>query len=112
MYFLRGSLPWQGCVAQNKEQKYEMIKLKKAATSVEELTQGYPKEFKNLINYSRKLRFEERPDYQQIIQMFRSLFVRERFDFDFVYDWNVRKQALKATIDKASKRDDELRNIK
>lgn len=64
MYLLRGSLPWQGLHARDKEQKYDLIKLKKATTSVQELCQGYPKEFRLLINYARKLKFEERPDYQ------------------------------------------------
>jgi len=27
--------------------------------------------------------------------MFRELFVRESFDFDFMYDWILKKQALK-----------------
>jgi len=27
--------------------------------------------------------------------MFREAFVREGFDFDFMYDWNVKKAALK-----------------
>jgi hypothetical protein len=60
-------------------------------TSVEDLTQGYPKELCQLLNYSRKLKFEERPDYQQLISMMRELFVREGYDFDFMYDWIVRK---------------------
>jgi hypothetical protein len=63
MYLLRGHLPWQGLSAKNKEDKYELIKVKKAMTSVEDLTHGQPPEFKNLLNYSRKLKFEERPDY-------------------------------------------------
>lgn len=63
MYLIRGHLPWQGLNAKNKEEKYELIKVKKAMTSIEDLTQGYPKEFRNLLNYSRKLKFEERPDY-------------------------------------------------
>jgi hypothetical protein len=29
--------------------------------------------------------------------MFRQLFVREKFDFDFVYDWIIQKQNSKAT---------------
>lgn len=64
MYFLRGKLPWQGCNAHTKEEKYELIKQKKAEFTVEELTAGFPKEFKNLLNYARRLKFEERPDYQ------------------------------------------------
>lgn len=30
--------------------------------------------------------------------MFREAFVREGFDFDFMYDWNVKKAALKQRI--------------
>jgi len=39
MYFLRGSLPWQGLKAATKRQKYERISEKKMATPIEEL--GY-----------------------------------------------------------------------
>jgi len=44
------------------------------------------------------LKFEEKPDYQQLISMFREAFVREGFDFDFMYDWNVKKAALKQRL--------------
>jgi serine/threonine protein kinase len=63
MYFIRGSLPWQGLPAKTKEEKYEQIKIKKAVTSIEDLTQGFPKEFTTFLNYTRKLKFEEKPDY-------------------------------------------------
>lgn len=69
--------------------------MKKANTSFEELTKGFPKEFLYFLTYSRKLKFEEKPDYQHLIQMFRDLFVRESFELDFVYNWIERKQALK-----------------
>ncbi len=45
MYFIRGGLPWQGLPAKTKEEKYEQIKIKKAVTSIEDLTSSYPKEF-------------------------------------------------------------------
>lgn len=95
MYFLKGSLPWQGLPAKNKDEKYEQIKIKKAVTSIEDLCKGFPKEFCQFMNYSRKLKFEEKPDYQQLISMFRELFVRDQFEFDYMYDWILKKQALK-----------------
>lgn len=42
MYFLRGSLPWQGLKAATKRQKYERISEKKMSTPIEELTKGFP----------------------------------------------------------------------
>jgi len=38
LYFIRGSLPWQGMAAKTKEEKYQQIKVKKATTTIEDLT--------------------------------------------------------------------------
>lgn len=42
MYFLRGSLPWQGLKAATKRQKYERISEKKMSTPIEELCKSFP----------------------------------------------------------------------
>ena len=42
MYFLRGSLPWQGLKAATNKQKYEKIGEKKQSTPIKELCDGYP----------------------------------------------------------------------
>jgi serine/threonine protein kinase len=42
MYFLRGSLPWQGLKIDNKDDRYQKIYEKKKATSAEELCKGFP----------------------------------------------------------------------
>lgn len=42
MYFLRGSLPWQGLKAATKRQKYERISEKKMSTPIEELCKNFP----------------------------------------------------------------------
>jgi len=51
MYFLRGSLPWQGLKIDNKDDRYQKIFEKKKATSAEELCRGYP----GKINFFSKL---------------------------------------------------------
>ena len=38
LYFIRGSLPWQGMAAKTKEEKYQQIKVKKATATIEDLT--------------------------------------------------------------------------
>ncbi|XP_018573643.1 casein kinase I isoform X1 [Anoplophora glabripennis] len=91
MYFNRGSLPWQGLKAATKRQKYERISEKKMSTPIEELCKGYPVEFPTYLNYCRQLRFEERPDYSYLRQLFRTLFHRQGFTYDYVFDWNMLK---------------------
>ncbi|KAL6881956.1 hypothetical protein ACP4OV_011428 [Aristida adscensionis] len=91
MYFLRGSLPWQGLKAGTKKQKYDKISERKIATSIEALCRGYPTEFMSYFHYCRSLRFEDVPDYQYLKRLFRDLFIREGFQFDYVFDWTILK---------------------
>ncbi|KAI3878492.1 hypothetical protein MKX03_007272, partial [Papaver bracteatum] len=91
MYFLRGSLPWQGLRAGTKKQKYEKISEKKVSTSIEALCRGYPSEFASYFHYCRSLRFDDKPDYAYLKRIFRELFIREGFQFDYVFDWTILK---------------------
>ncbi|KAK4479554.1 hypothetical protein RD792_015071 [Penstemon davidsonii] len=91
MYFLRGSLPWQGLKAGNKKQKYEKISEKKVSTSIETLCRGYPTEFASYFHYCRSLRFDDKPDYAYLKRIFRDLFIREGFQFDYIFDWTILK---------------------
>ncbi|KAK4492465.1 hypothetical protein RD792_003274 [Penstemon davidsonii] len=77
MYFLRGSLPWQGLKAGNKKQKYDKISEKKMLTPIEVLCKSYPSEFISYFHYCRSLRFEDKPDYSYLKRLFRDLFIRE-----------------------------------
>lgn len=89
MYFLRGSLPWQGLKANTKKQKYERILEKKAETSIETLCKNFPAEFRSYFEHVRSLRFDDRPDYDYLKRMFRELFFRKGFRYDNIYDWDI-----------------------
>jgi len=91
IYFLQGTLPWQGLRAKTKAQKYEKISEKKLSTPVEELCKGAPAEFATYQNYVRSLRFEEKPDYAYLRQLIRNLFHRQGFSYGYVFDWNTKK---------------------
>jgi hypothetical protein len=93
MYFNRGSLPWQGLPAKTKKEKYEKIRDKKLSTSIETLTRGYPEEFAIYMNYCRSLKFEEKPDIGYLRKLFKDLFYRMGYEYDFVFDWMVKKSA-------------------
>jgi len=77
MYFLRGSLPWQGLQANNKKERYDRIRERKMNTTIESLCRGFSPEFATYLSYCRGLRFEDRPDYTYLKRMFKDLFFRE-----------------------------------
>ncbi|CAA2962921.1 casein kinase 1 10 [Olea europaea subsp. europaea] len=91
MYFLRGSLPWQGLRAGTKKQKYDKISEKKMLTPIELLCKSYPSEFISYFHYCRSLQFEDKPDYSYLKRLFRDLFIREGYQFDYVFDWTMLK---------------------
>lgn len=87
LYFLRGSLPWQGLKAATNKQKYEKIGEKKQSTPIKELCDGYPEEFGIYLNYVRKLGFEETPDYDFLRELFTKVLKNRGEVEDGVYDW-------------------------
>lgn len=93
MYFLRGALPWQGLKAATKKQKYDRIMEKKMTTPTDLLCRGFPAEFGIFLNYTRALRFDDKPDYSYLRKLFRDLFVREGYQYDYIFDWSVQRTA-------------------
>lgn len=87
IYFFKGSLPWQGLRACNKKDKYQKIMERKLLVSVETLCRGMPSEFEMFMNYSRSLRFDDKPDYEFVKKLFKDLMIKESLQFDYVYDW-------------------------
>ncbi|KAL4921000.1 putative casein kinase I [Aspergillus aurantiobrunneus] len=98
LYFCRGTLPWQGLKAATKKQKYDRIMEKKMTTPTEVLCRGFPNEFSIYLNYTRSLRFDDKPDYSYLRKIFRDLFVRESFQYDYVFDWTVYKYQKNAAM--------------
>ncbi|KAG8489026.1 hypothetical protein CXB51_017118 [Gossypium anomalum] len=82
---------WQGLKAGTKKQKYDKISEKKVSTPIEVLCKSYPSEFVSYFHYCRSLRFEDKPDYSYLKRLFRDLFIREGYQFDYVFDWTVLK---------------------
>ncbi|TNN50597.1 Casein kinase I isoform delta-B [Liparis tanakae] len=114
MYFNLGSLPWQGLKAATKRQKYERISEKKMSTPIEVLCKGYPSEFATYLNFCRSLRFDDKPDYSYLRQLFRNLFHRQGFSYDYVFDWNMLKFGANRAAEEAERerrdREDRLRH--
>ncbi|KAG8058718.1 hypothetical protein GUJ93_ZPchr0002g23194 [Zizania palustris] len=104
LYFLRGSLPWQGLKAATKKQKYDKINEKKLATPIEVLCKSHPVEFASYFHYCHSLPFDRRPDYDFLRRLFRDLSNREGYQFDHVFDWTLLK-CKKSRKEKARQQD-------
>ena len=91
LYFLRGSLPWQGIKIKAKENRYKKILAKKKEITSDELCETFPEEFKYLVDYTRNLGYTENPDYEKLRNNFLEL-VKEKLcrTFDFIYDWTTK----------------------
>lgn len=70
VYFLKGSLPWQGIRKKKKNKQIESIGDSKMCTNPDNLCNGLPSCFRNYIKYCRKLGFNEDPDYDHMRNMF------------------------------------------
>jgi len=89
MYFLRGSLPWQGLKAPTNKQKYEKIGEKKQSTKISDLCAGFPEEFATYMRYVRNLEFEAEPDYDYLRSLFNNVLKKIGEIDDGVYDWMI-----------------------
>jgi serine/threonine protein kinase len=70
IYFLKGSLPWQGMRKKRSLSNLEKIKDMKVCIKLEELCSGLPACFSSYLAYCRKLKFDEEPDYEYLRGLF------------------------------------------
>ena len=114
LYLLKGSLPWQGQVAKNKQEKYKKIQEAKEATSIDTLCTGLPgipfitlltiiDQLKVLLKYARALKFEETPKYDQMHKLLKEIADHNSFQLGAAFDWANAKTSLQG---KPTKKED------
>ena len=91
IYFAKGKLPWQGVKTKNKKEKHKKIMESKLANTPGILCMGLPDEFEKLLKYSRKLEFEEEPDYKGIKTMFKNYIINHGDTMNMEFEWNLNK---------------------
>lgn len=63
----------------------------KVNTPIHDLCLGYPEEMATYMTYCRNLGFEQEPNYAYLRRLFRDLYNKCCFEFDFIYDWTIQK---------------------
>ena len=94
VYLAKGRLTWQGMTGKTKAQKNTAILNMKIKTPLEEVCEGLPTEFQTYIQYCRSLHFEEKPDYEYLRGLFRSVMRRMELGPCVRYDWDDMKLVL------------------
>jgi casein kinase 1 delta len=71
-FLLTADLPWRTSGSHNESMKHNMqrIRASKAATSGDKLGAGFPAEFGYLLDYSRRLEYDQMPDYAELKRSF------------------------------------------
>ena len=73
IYFLKSELPWQGVREHNRVKKWRKIEEKKASVTNAQLTNGLPQQFCYYLDYVKKLKFDQTPDYKKLRKMFEKI---------------------------------------
>ena len=95
VYFYLGRLPWQGKQDKGKPQVSKIME-KKLITPPEILCKKMPLEFSYYFHYCRNLKFEDRPDYNMLKNLFLELLSsRVNLKEEIVFDWFDEDNAYK-----------------
>jgi serine/threonine protein kinase len=70
IYFLNGSLPWQGVKKKKGIDHLQIIGEIKMSTNLDTLCEDVPQSFKMYLEYCRQLKFDQTPDYVYMKRLF------------------------------------------
>lgn len=87
IYLLKGGLPWINLNAPTAKIKYDKILAVKLMTPSDELCSDLPYEFVEYLELVKQLNFSQEPEYSLYRKMFRDLFLRLGYTYDYNYDW-------------------------
>ena len=114
VYFLNGHLPWERIKNKNKQERYKLILNMKKKISEENLVGDRNNaEFIEFVKYCRKLKFEEKPDYDYLRGLMINCINKNNKSVDNFYNINISKNPLFHSQEKNNKpkREYNTRNI-
>ena len=97
VYLIKGELPWQGVKGKTKEERYAKILEMKRRMNEDDICNGIDgKEVKEFIKYVRGLGYEEEPEYEKWINVFKDVLERRfKWKEEFDYEWSRKERKKK-----------------
>ena len=103
VYLYKGSLPWQNVLGTSTIEKVRKVMESKMTIPAEVICRGLPgiegivmykglielDSFAVLLNYSRGLKYDERPDYRFLKELLRKTAGEKEIAYDDNYDWII-----------------------
>jgi len=89
LYAARGNLPWQSIRDEDRREKWTKVFEMKRNTRIEDLCENLPRVFVTYMERVRELKFEERPNYDELRQLFRDEYDKQGFTRSTKYDWET-----------------------
>ncbi|KII62869.1 Casein kinase I isoform alpha [Thelohanellus kitauei] len=93
LYLFLGKLPWQGIQCNDKKRKYNLICERKLALTLDSLCRQVPEQFGEYMRYVYHLRFDQKPDYMLLRQLFRQMMQHNNIRVDNAFDWTFVDEA-------------------
>ena len=87
LYFILGSLPWQGLKISSRAQRFKQITKIKKNLKIETVLQNFPPEIIIFCKYTRKLGFTENPKYDYLKNLLNSVLNKYGFVNDKKFSW-------------------------
>ena len=98
IYFMKGKLPWS-----HLNSGHDIMQAKMDIT-MDKLCEGLPEEFKEFIEYAKKLEFTEKPDYEYLKNLLKKVAEKNGIDVDKVkYDWVIKMEEKEKEKEKGEK---------
>ena len=97
IFLATDNLPWMKVEELNINKRKKCLKIYdlKKTISVDKLCKGLPEEFVQYINYTRKLEFEEDPNYEYLRRLFWSILSKNQEKNDLKFFWLINKKNFK-----------------
>eukprot|EP00736_Rhodelphis_marinus_P014572 Rmarinus@m.2 len=89
VYFLKGSLPWQGFGSDHRKARSNRVAEAKMSTPLSKLCEGLPREFFDYLEYCQDLAYDADPNYEYLRGLFRTLFESRGYAYGSAFDWCI-----------------------